>query len=148
MAERCRLKACWQNMKERCTTPSHRQFHTHGALGIKVCEEWQDFKAFKAWALANGYKKGLPIGRLDTNKDYSPENCRFAPTSIHAHTRRICRFETYQGVTASVKKLCQIFGKDYQLVRRRLTHGKTIEEAFEAPRNPYTKPSQQERCSL
>lgn len=140
MPNRCRLKACWQNMKERCSTPTHKQYHTHGALGIKVCKEWQSFEVFEKWALENGYKKGVPIGRFDTNKDYTPENCRFAPTSVHAHTRRICRFETYNGVTASVKKLCQMFDRDYNLVRRRLTHGKTIEEAFDVPRKKYSKP--------
>lgn len=134
MAKKSHLQRCWYHMRERCNNPNHRQYRTHGALGVKVSSEWDTFAAFEKWSLENGYQEGLQIGRLDTDKDYSPENCRFAPVSVHAHTRRTCRFETYNGVTASMKELCRIFEKDYNLVRRRMTHGKTIKEAFETPR--------------
>lgn len=135
MSHKDPLRGCWHHMRERCNSTGHRQYRTHGGRGIRVCKEWEEsFAEFEKWSLANGYEKGLHIGRLDNSKGFTPENCRFGPVSMHAQTRTRCRFETYNGVTANVKELCKMFGKDYNLVRRRLTHGKTIKEAFETER--------------
>lgn len=135
MAKKNPLKNRWYHMLEKCYTPSHRQYPNYGGRGIGVCEEWRtDFAKFEAWSLANGYSNELEIGRLDVTKDYSPENCRYATPQQQSSVRRTCRVETYNGVTASMVELCRHFGKDYNLVRRRMTHGWTIKDAFETNR--------------
>jgi hypothetical protein len=45
--------------------------------GIKVCPEWYDFKAFKRWAMKNGFKPELQLDRIDNDGDYSPSNCQW-----------------------------------------------------------------------
>lgn len=45
--------------------------------GIKVCPEWYDFKAFKRWAMKNGFKPDLELDRIDNSGDYSPNNCQW-----------------------------------------------------------------------
>ena len=45
--------------------------------GISVCKEWLSYENFHSWAMSNGYQKGLAIDRIDVNKGYGPENCRF-----------------------------------------------------------------------
>lgn len=65
-------------MKARCCSSKKDGYHRYGGRGIKVCVEWlNDFEAFKSWALANGFKKELQIDRINSDGDYSPENCRF-----------------------------------------------------------------------
>jgi len=67
----------WNGMKKRCADPDNPRY---GGRGIKVCEEWQEFKPFLDWAMKNGYKKGFGIDRRNNDGDYEPGNCRFVTT--------------------------------------------------------------------
>ncbi len=64
------------------------QIKYYAQRGITVCDEWKDFKNFESWALVNGYKRGLQIDRIDTNKGYCPKNCRFVTAHENAVNRR------------------------------------------------------------
>jgi hypothetical protein len=68
----------WSNAKSRTTNHKNFKYKHYGALGIKVCDEWQEFQPFHDWAIANGWSKGLHLSRYDKEKDYTPENCYFA----------------------------------------------------------------------
>ncbi|MBQ1293078.1 MAG: hypothetical protein IIY21_03510 [Clostridiales bacterium] len=68
----------WVNMKSRCYNSNVHDYENYGARGITICEEWlHDPNAFILWSLANGWKDGLQIDRIDNDKGYSPKNCRF-----------------------------------------------------------------------
>lgn len=78
----------WQNMKNRCSNPSVHNWSNYGGKGIKVCPEWlASSRAFYDWGIANGYKPGLTIDRIDSDKDYSPNNCRFSTKTVQARNR-------------------------------------------------------------
>jgi hypothetical protein len=61
-----------------------------------VCPEWSDFQTFHAWAMSNGYKEGLTIDRIDNDKGYSPDNCRWVTRSENAHKGNVGRWERYR----------------------------------------------------
>ncbi|HFW6576154.1 TPA: hypothetical protein ACICD0_001386 [Campylobacter jejuni] len=68
------------HIKQRCYNKNCKAYKYYGAIGIDVCEEWRnDYYSFCKWAEDNGYKKGLSIDRIDPNKGYYPDNCRFIP---------------------------------------------------------------------
>ena len=75
-----RLYNIWGCMKQRCNNPKHTAAAWYHDKGIRVCDEWNtNFKSFETWALCNGYADDLSIDRIDSDKNYCPENCRWIP---------------------------------------------------------------------
>lgn len=77
----------WQNMKQRCNNPKHPKYSNYGGRGITVCPEWLNIVTFKKWALEHGYKPGLTVDRIDNDKGYSPDNCRWVSVSENSRKK-------------------------------------------------------------
>lgn len=94
-----RLYGTWCGMKKRCYNKNDAEYHNYGGRGIFVCDEWvRDYGAFREWALSHGYEEGLSIDRIDVNKGYSPDNCRWITMQEQPATRRNTIY--YNGVPA------------------------------------------------
>lgn len=76
-------------MKERCNNPNSENYNWYGRRGIHVCEEWNNnFYLFYAWAINNGWEKGLELDRINNMKDYCPENCKWVTHKQQCRNRR------------------------------------------------------------
>ena len=94
----------WHNIIKRCTNPKNINYKNYGGRGITVCEEWLDVRNFVAWCdLTHPNIEGYTLDRIDNDKGYSPENCRWADTFTQAINQRIGRNNTsgYVGVTSN-----------------------------------------------
>lgn len=94
-----RLYVVWNGIKARTTNPKNSRYQHYGARGIVLCEEWQDFDAFRRWALENGYDEDAPYGkctidRIDVNGNYEPSNCRWVDLHTQAKNKRRKRHGT------------------------------------------------------
>lgn len=86
-----RLFNIWKNARQRCRNPKNPDFYLYGGRGVKFSPAWDDFEAFRSWALQNGYADGLTLDRIDPDGDYSPDNCRWATWMEQRHNQRRCK---------------------------------------------------------
>lgn len=108
-----RLHRIWANMKGRCHNKKLKVYKHYGGRGIKVCEEWNEYKNFKEWALNNGYKDNLTIERIDVNGNYCPENCKWITLSEQCLNKRQTLLYLYKGKVVTLVELAKITNLSY-----------------------------------
>lgn len=116
-----RLYRIWKDMLARCYKESHHGYKDYGGKGVYVCDEWKnDFVSFRDWSLNNGYSDELSIDRINSDKEYSPTNCRWATLIEQANnTSRNLRF-TINGRTETLANWCRIYNVPYARVHSRV----------------------------
>ncbi len=84
------LFGIWGNMRDRCNRDTHKDAPYYKEKGITVEKEWDQYPEFKKWSLANGYepKKKLQIDRKDSDKNYTPTNCRWVTPKVNQRNRK------------------------------------------------------------
>ncbi len=99
----------WKNIKARCYNSNRDFWKDYGGRGITVCDKWiESPENFIKWASSNGYKNGLTIDRIDNNKGYSPDNCRFVTQKENSRNTRKNRFIEINGVSRCVSEWLEI----------------------------------------
>ena len=89
---------------QRCYNPKRENYSIYGGRGITICQEWlDDPNSFIDWALNNGFQRHLSIDRIDSNKKYAPENCRWATRQQQSRNTRFNTTNFEKGT-----RICQI----------------------------------------
>ena len=128
-----RLYHIWQSMKNRCNNPHGIKAKSYYEKGVRVCESWENnFNAFKEWALANGFdysktRKEQSLDRIDNNKGYSPENCRWVTQSENCRNKGNNILITKDGVTKTATEWAEILGLNPKTVMQRANKSNDVD---------------------
>ncbi len=129
-----KLYHVWSGMKSRCSNSNHSGYKNYGGRGICVCAEWQQFFPFHDWAIANGYREGLSIERIDVGGDYCPENCTWADRIQQANNTRANRRIEFNGKNLTSRQWDRELGLREGVLSDRLnTLGWDLERAMTEP---------------
>ena len=115
----------WLAMKRRCYDSKCKDFPNWGGRGIKVCDRWvNDFEAFLQ-DMGHRPEGNYSIDRIDPNKDYSPDNCRWATFAQQGgENRRGLVPVTVDGIYfATIKHACIHFGVGVSTALNRIYAG-------------------------
>jgi hypothetical protein len=123
----------WIAMKSRCHNPNNNRYNLYGGRGIKVCERWK-----------NSYENFLKdmglcpenhfLDRIDSNKEYSPSNCRWVTQKEQQNNRRNNFRIEFKGIIKTSAQWAEELNFNTTTIHARLYKlGWTIEETLMTP---------------
>ena len=119
----------WNAMKNRCYNQSCDMYPTYGGRGIKICDRWLGEDGFINFYRDMGKRptdrngKAYQIDRIDTNGDYTPENCRWVDMQTQINNRSITPTAVIDGECKTISEWASITGIAYQTIYRRYKRG-------------------------
>lgn len=124
----------WYGIRTRCSS-YHSDSHLYYDKGIRVCNEWKNYTSFRDWLNANGYKKGLHIDRIDSDKGYSPENCRVVTPRVNSNNKKSIIKYKYKGFKLPLSLLLDELGvpEIKYTIYCRIKRGWSVDKAIETP---------------
>ncbi len=120
----------WENMKSRCYNKKTRSYSDYGKRGIVVCLRWID--SFENFFNDMGKKPAgkYTLDRIDNNKNYSPDNCKWSLLLDQANNKRSTIRVTIDGKTRSLKQWCDVYNLKYKTVYARYKRGVDVTKIF------------------
>ena len=124
----------YYSMLSRCHSPSHKSYSRYGGRGIRVCESWRN--SFMKFLEDMGPKpsRKYTIERIDNNRGYEPDNCRWATISEQQRNTNRTRWITADGETLTVSEWAERLGVKRSVIHSRLGTGWSEREAVTTPR--------------
>ena len=134
--ERKRLKSIYNGMRLRCYNENNVNYKYYGGKGVTICDEWLlSFENFFDWAINNGYNENLTIDRIDSEKEYSPDNCKWSTKKEQAYNRSMSVRLTLNGRTMYMTEWAEELEIDKKILSWRYNNGWSDEEILSRPRD-------------
>jgi hypothetical protein len=121
----------WIGVKQRCLNKNHKAYHRYGGRGIRICDRWRhSFQNFLA-DMGATYKPTLTLDRIDNNKDYCPDNCRWATSKEQSNNMSSNHIVEFRGKKMTLTQAAEMCNMRPDLVNSRInTHGWDVERAL------------------
>lgn len=114
------LRSVWQGMKWRCDRKDGIGHKYYYDKGITYCESWKNFENFYN-DMHDTYVEGYQIDRIDNDKGYYPENCRWVTFTKNMRNKDYNLYITYNNEKRLLVEVCEELNFSYRLAFERIT---------------------------
>lgn len=108
----------WSNMKRRCDNKNHKDYKNYGGRGISYDKSWKRFAGF--YADMGDREKNLSLDRINNNKGYSKENCRWATRAVQNNNSRKNKLIEYNGLSLPLRSWSEKLGINRSTLAQRI----------------------------
>lgn len=124
------LYRAWTDMKTRCSNPNYNKYHRYVGRGITFCDRWNKFSNFKE-DMGKSFKVGLQLDRINNDKGYSPENCKWSTRKEQANNKNNNKLIKYKGKIKTLTQWSEYLNiKRSTLAQRFYVYGWRIDKCF------------------
>lgn len=122
----------WRAMRSRCLMESDGSYRNYGGRGIGIVPEWSDFENFLR-DMGTKPNRQFDLDRIDNNKGYGPDNCRWVSRKRNLNNKRTNRIVEFRGRSQTITEWAEEVGIHPRTLHYRLTVGWSTERAFTEP---------------
>ena len=122
----------WRSLRKRCKDKKSINYKYYAARGITYCREWESFEVF----LNDMGLKPFPdaqIERIDNNKGYFPNNCKWADRFEQQNNTRKNHVIEINGTKRNLCQWIEIIGINRYTYIGRIKRGWDVIEALCKP---------------
>jgi len=131
---------CYHNAKRRCESKTNNRYYCYGGKGIKFC--WKTYEDFVV-DMYQSYKKHIKkygeketqLDRINNNKNYYKENCRWATLKMQANNRNNNVNITFNGITKTQRDWERALGLSRGVIYARIKLGWNVGDALKCKNN-------------
>lgn len=122
----------WISMLNRCHNENTPAFKKYGARGITVCARWRE--SFENFLADMGERpEETSLDRIDNERGYEPDNCRWATRLQQGRNRRSVVLLTHDGETKCIAEWAEQLGLRAEAISSRLRRGWSTYDALTTP---------------
>jgi hypothetical protein len=117
-------------MKGRCYNKNYQNYPNYGGRGITVNEEWKISVLNFYNDMINSYKKGLELGRIDNDGNYSKDNCQWETPIQNSNNKRTSVYISVGGIVYTPSEWSRKIGVKRDTICNRKRKGYTDHECL------------------
>lgn len=127
------LYSVWNGMMNRCHNPNDPNWENYGGRGIYVCKRWHRLENFIVDMSPRPNK--LSLDRIDNNKNYSKDNCRWASRIEQSNNTRQNVLLEHNGEKLTLAEWGRKLGINRNTFKKRYRNGWEVSKIIETPVN-------------
>jgi hypothetical protein len=130
----------WSQMRQRCDNSNNKNYCYYGGIGITYDPKWRTFEGFYE-DMKDGYSEHLTIDRIDTNGNYTKENCRWITMSKQQENKSNNVLVNIRGELLTLNQISKKYNLEYDIIAGRYHRGELGEKLISLVKDKSLKQS-------